>query len=256
MSDTVDRIQLDHLVKDVYGKVANSPHGAFHFEVGRGVARKLGYPDGLLGRIPTEAVDSFAGVGYHFDLAALEPGNSVLDLGSGSGMDSFLAAAEVGGSGNVMGIDISEEQLAKARRLNNGSSAVVEFREARIDSLPFDAESFDAAISNGVINLVFDKHTAFKEISRVLRKGGRLAISDIVTEKALDNEIKCDATLWASCIGGAMQQDEYQSAIEDAGLEVIEIRENPQYQFLSESAREATDEYGVKSVSLLALKRS
>ena len=254
MADTVDKLQLEHLVKEVYGKVANEPHGHYHFELGRDLALRLGYPSEMLDRLPKGAVDSFAGVGYHFDFAKLQRGESVLDLGSGSGMDSFFAEAQVGETGRVVGIDMTAEQLANAERLREGRFGTVVFQEARIEELPFDAGSFDAAISNGVINLVDDKGKAFREISRVLRRGGRMAISDIVTEKQLTSGIVCDATLWASCIGGATQQDAYQQAIEDAGMRVVAIRENPQYRFLSESAQEATEEFGVKSISLLAEK--
>ena len=252
MADTVDRKELERLVKEVYGKVATEPHGHYHFETGRDVAEKLGYPPALLDRVPDQAVDSFAGVGYHFDLANMRQGESILDLGSGSGMDSFVAAMQVGDTGSVVGIDMTAEQLENARRLNVNTSGTIDFRDARIEELPFEDESFDVAVSNGVINLVEDKRKGFREISRVLKKGGRIAISNVVTEKQLDGEIVCDATPRASCIGGAMQQDNYRRAIEEAGMRIVEMRENPQYRFLSESAQEASAEYGVKSISLLA----
>ncbi len=254
MRQTVDRQELVRLVKDVYAKVATEPRGDYHFEVGRAVAGKLGYSAELLDQVPSEAVDSFAGVGYHFDLAELQPGESVLDLGSGSGMDAFIAATQVGDTGNVIGVDITPEQLENANRLRSERFQNVGFRHAEIGALPFKDGSFDVAISNGVINLVPDKAKAFEEISRVLKKGGRMAISDIVTEKQLTEGIVCDATLWASCIGGAMQQDNYRGAIEAAGMRLVRTRDNSEYEFLSESAQGASEEFGVKSVSLLAEK--
>jgi len=254
MRQTVDRQELVRLVKDVYAKVATEPRGDYHFEVGRAVAGKLGYSAELLDQVPSEAVDSFAGVGYHFDLAELQPGESVLDLGSGSGMDAFIAATQVGDTGNVIGVDITPEQLENANRLRSERFQNVGFRHAEIGALPFKDGSFDVAISNGVINLVPDKAKAFEEISRVLKKGGRMAISDIVTEKQLTEGIVCDATLWASCIGGAIQQDNYRGAIEAAGMRLVRTRDNSEYEFLSESAQGASEEFGVKSVSLLAEK--
>lgn len=251
---SVDRQEMESLVKDVYKKVATAPHGKYHFEMGLGLARKLGYPPDLLGRIPEEAIESFAGVGYHFDLADLKPGERVLDLGSGSGMDAFAAALRVGPSGAVAGVDMTREQLDKADRLRNGLGHVV-FHEGHIEALPFGDKSFEVVISNGVINLVADKAQAFREVARVLRPSGRMAISDIVTEKQLSEGIVCDATLWAACIGGAMQRDRYRAAIEEAGMRIVMERENREYEFLSESAREATDEFGVKSISLLAVKQ-
>ena len=136
------------------------------------------------------AVESFAGVGYFFDLAALHPGERVLDLGSGSGTDAFAAAHLVGHSGRVVGVDFTREQLEKARRLAAaGLDQVVEFWERRIEVLPMADAAFDCVISNGVINLSADKENVFAEAARVLRPGGRLAIADIVTEQQLTDAI-------------------------------------------------------------------
>jgi len=178
----------------------------------------------------------------------------VIDLGSGSGMDAFAAAQLAGPSGRVVGVDFTVEQLDKARRLAAAAGLDrVEFREGRIESLPADDGSFDCAISNGVINLSPDKPRVFAEVARVLRPGGRLAIADIVTEQQLTESIVCNAELWASCIGGAAQQDAYRHAIEAAGLRIEQIRRN-RYRFISEQARNASARYGVKSISLLAVK--
>ena len=251
----VDVNELRDKVKGMYKAVAEEPGGAFHFEMGRGLAERLGYPATALDRVPEEAIESFAGVGYHLGLARLVAGEQVVDLGSGSGMDAFLAAREVDPGGEVIGVDMTDEQLAKARRLadRDGFSAV-RFEQGYLEDAPVPDASADVVISNGVINLCDDKKAVFGEIARMLRPGGRLAISDIVTERALTEAIVCDVNLWASCIGGAMQQDDYRSAIEGAGLEVRELQQNPQYLFLSDSAQGATETFGVKSVSVLAIK--
>jgi arsenite methyltransferase len=254
-STTVDARELEAKVKDMYRHVAEEPAGAYHFEMGRPLAERLGYPAEVLDRIPEGAIESFAGVGYFFDLADLGEGERVIDLGSGSGMDALFAAERVGPSGAVTGVDFTAEQLDKARRIAEAAGfSQVEFREGRIEKLPAESESFDCAISNGVINLALDKSAVFAEAARVLRPGGRLAIADIVSEQQLKESIVCDADLWASCIGGAAQQDAYREAIEGAGLSIERIHENP-YKFISERAVNASEKYGVKSVSLLAVKR-
>jgi arsenite methyltransferase len=252
--NTVDTQELEVKVKDMYRHVAEDPQGKYHFELGRALAERLGYPPEVLDRVPDEAIESFAGVGYFFDLADLSEGERVIDLGSGSGMDLFFAAERVGQFGSVVGVDFTAEQLEKARRIAEASGySQVEFRESRIERLPAEDESFDCVISNGVINLAPEKQAVFAEAARVLRPGGRLAIADIISEQQMKESIVCDADLWASCIGGASQQDAYGAAIEGAGLRIEEIRENP-YEFISERARNASQKYGVKSVSLLAVK--
>jgi len=251
----VDVEELEAKVKDMYRHVAQEPAGEYHFELGRPLADRLGYPADVLDQIPEGAVESFAGVGYFFDLAELKDGEAVADLGSGSGMDVFFAATQVGPRGSVIGVDFTAEQLEKARGLaERGGFDQVELREGRIERLPVGDSSCDCVISNGVINLAPDKEQVFAEAVRVLRPGGRLAIADIVSEQELKESIVCNADLWASCIGGAAQQDAYRSAIESAGLRIEDLRENP-YEFISERARDASLKYGVKSVSLLAVKR-
>jgi arsenite methyltransferase len=252
----VDTQQLEAKVKQMYRDVAQHPHGAFHFEMGRPLAERLGYPGDRLDLVPTGAVESFAGVGYFFDLADLAESERVVDLGSGAGTDAFFAATAVGPSGAVVGVDFTVEQLERARQLAaDAGFGNVEFREGRIEDVPAADESFDCAISNGVVNLAPDKHRVFAEAARVLRPGGRLAIADIVSDKALSDAIVSDADLWASCIGGAAQRDEYVAAVEAAGLRVTTVRDND-YRFISDRARGASESYGVKSVSLLVVKPS
>jgi arsenite methyltransferase len=254
MATAVDTRELTEKVQRMYRAVATEPGGEYHFELGRFLAERLGYPAPVLDRIPAGAIESFAGVGYFFELAQLRAGESVVDLGSGSGMDAFFAAIQVGEAGTVIGVDFTAEQLAKARRLAaQGGFDQIAFREGRIEHVPADEQSADCVISNGVVNLSPDKPRVFAEAARLLRDGGRLAIADIVSERQLKDSIVCDAELWASCIGGAAQQDAYREAIEAAGLRIAEIRPQP-YRFISERARNASAKYGVKSVSLLARK--
>ena len=254
MEASVDTQELEAKVRDMYRHVAEEPHGKYHFELGRPLAERLGYPPDVLDRIPEGAIESFAGVGYFFDLADLSEGESVVDLGSGSGMDVFFAAEQVGPSGTVVGIDFTIEQLDKARRIATEEAfGQVELREGRIEKLPVEEASNDCVISNGVINLAPEKDLVFAEAARVLKPGGRLAIADIVSEQQMKESIVCDADLWASCIGGAAQQDAYREAIEGAGLMIETIRDNP-YEFISNRARDASAKYGVKSVSLVARK--
>ena len=254
MTATVDTDQLEAKVKDMYRHVAQQPDGPFHFELGEQVALRVGYAADRLTTVPPDALESFAGVGYFFDLAYLVAGETVVDLGSGSGTDVFYAASLVGATGRVIGIDFTPEQLEKARRLAAASGiSTVEFREGRIEALPVPDSTADCVISNGVINLCPDKRAVFTEAARVLRPGGRLAVADIVSEQALTDAIVCNADLWASCIGGAAQQDQYLDAIESSGFVVDQIRENA-YQFISEQARRASATYGVKSISVLATK--
>ena len=252
----LDTAELEDRVKRMYEEVALEPEREFHFETGRPLAERLGYPAADLNRIPAGAIDSFAGVGYFLDLAAIEPDDTVLDLGSGSGMDSFLAALATGPSGRVIGVDMTDKQLAKAERLAREEDfAGVEFRQGYIERPPVEDATVDCVISNGVINLSPDKPAVFAAAARALRPGGRLALADIVSAKQLPEGVTCDASLWAACIGGAMQRDSYREEIEAAGFEVETWRENSAYRFVSEQADNATGKYGVTSISLLAVRR-
>jgi arsenite methyltransferase len=250
-SSLVDGDRLEAAVTSMYRDVARG--GAeLHFEVGRALAEHLGYDAALLDAVPAEAVASFAGVGHHLDLASLRPGEAVLDLGSGSGTDIFCAAVQVGETGRVVGVDITDAQLAKAARLGERFPQV-ELVEARIEALPFEDASFDAVISNGVINLSLLKDKVFEEAARVLRPGGRLALSDIVSGRALKERTRRNVELWAACIAGAIPGEHYILALDAHGLDVRKVRRND-YRFISERALEACSTYEVESISLLAVK--
>jgi len=252
---TFDPKDLESKVKAMYRSVAENPDGEFHFEMGRAMAERLGYAPTDLDRIPKEAIESFAGVGYYFHLADLKEGETVLDLGSGSGMDTFIAALKVGPRGKVIGVDMTDEQRTKAERLRDRDSFKnVTYVKGYIENVPAPATSIDVVISNGVINLATDKSKVFSEAARLLKSGGRFAISDIVTEVQLPETIVCNSTLWAACIGGASQQDNYRGQIAAAGMKVVKVQDNPTYQFISDNARGASKKFGVKSISLLAVK--
>ncbi len=251
----VNAAELEQKVKKMYSDVALHPEGEYHFEMGRGLAEKLGYEVHDLDRIPAAAIESFAGVGYYFDLANLKEGEHVLDLGSGSGMDVFVAALKVGSTGHVSGVDMTDDQLQKSERLRKERSiANVSFHKSYIERLPFPDSSIDAVISNGVINLCPDKGKVFAEVVRILKPNGRMVIADIVTEKQLPDNVVCNSTLWAACIGGASQEDDYGNAIKQAGMEVLYVKTNEAYGFISKSAQGASKDYGVKSISLFAQK--
>lgn len=251
----LDTQDLENRVKAMYRAVALYPETDFHFEMGRVMAERLGYEKNDLDNIPAQSIESFAGVGCYFDLLGLQQDQHVVDLGSGSGMDTFLASNKVGQQGTVVGIDMTTEQRNKASELSDTAGfRNITYKDAYIDDTGLPSGVYDAVISNGVINLAADKHAVFQEAFRLLRSGGKLALADIVTEKQLPSNITCDATLWAACIGGAMQQHDYLSAIRSAGFRIIEVKDNPGYHFISDGATWATETYGVKSISLLAVK--
>ena len=252
---TFDPKELESKVKAMYRSVAENPKGDFHFEMGRAMAERLGYAPADLDRIPAESIESFAGVGYYFHLADAKLGETVVDLGSGSGMDTFVAALKVGPRGKVIGVDMTDEQRTKAERLRDRDGFLnVTYVKGYIEEAPLPDGVADIVISNGVINLATDKSKVFSEVARLLKSGGRFAISDIVTEVQLPETIVCNSTLWAACIGGAAQQDNYRQMITDAGLRLETVQDNPEYQFISDNAKGASKKFGVKSVSLLAIK--
>jgi arsenite methyltransferase len=253
-STLVDRTVLERHVQDVYRGVALDPLAPRHFETGRNLALRLGYPEALLDTVPYPALASFAGVGYHLDLAGLRDGDHVLDLGSGSGTDAFCAAALAGPTGSVVGVDFTDAQVANATRLGaRHRIANARFVEGSIDRLPFADDSFDVVISNGVVNLSPVKHRVFEEAARVLRPGGRLAIADIVSERPLQEETRRNAELWAACIAGAIPSAAYFDELEAAGFAITATRRND-YRFLTPRALDACRTYGVESLTVAATR--
>jgi SAM-dependent methyltransferase len=193
------------------------------------MSQSLGYEAGALEAVP-EGADLGLGCGAPIGHLDLRPGETVLDLGSGAGLDAFLAAQRVGGSGHVIGVDMTPEMLSRARdnarKIGVGN---VEFREGRLEALPIDDASIDAVTSNCVINLVPDKAAVFREIARVLKSGGRLVVSDIILDGRLPEAIEQDLYAYVGCVSGALQRAEYFDLIEAAGLGSIELLKDIDY---------------------------
>jgi len=186
-------------------------------------SRGIGYERNDLERVPEEAIMGL-GCGNPTATADLKAGEVVLDLGSGAGVDVFLAANKVGPTGKAIGVDMTKEMIDKAKRIaaNHGYQNV-EFRLGEMENLPVEDESVDAIISNCVVNLSPDKSKVFQEVYRALKPGGRLTVSDIVSEGALPDEIRTDSNAWACCIGGALEQREYLEKIKGAGFEDVMV---------------------------------
>jgi arsenite methyltransferase len=184
-------------IKKTYARVSQEPDEDFIFPTGRAWILDLGYPPDLVARVPEAAAESFAGVANPFTLGKLEQGEIVLDVGSGAGTDSLVAAQMVGSEGRVTGVDMTLEMLAKARAAAAEMDATnVEFVAGEAEGLPFDDESFDVVISNGVIDLIPDKDAVFSEIHRVLRPGGRIQIADVTIQNPVSEEGRRKIDLW------------------------------------------------------------
>ena len=191
----VDRLRTE--IKLKYRDVATDPAKGFHFHVGRPLAAMLDYPMAVVDALPDQVVESFAGVNNPFSMGDLKPGEKVLDLGSGTGLDSILAAKMVGPDGHVTGVDMTPEARAKA----TSNAALlglqnVEFEDGLAEQLPLESSSVDVVISNGVINLCPDKLAVYREIRRVLKPGGRIQIADVVVQKPLPDDAVADIDLW------------------------------------------------------------
>jgi SAM-dependent methyltransferase len=192
----IDVGQLKSEIKKTYASVSEEPEREFIFPTGRPWAEDLDYPEELA-NVPESAVESFAGVANPWQLGRLEPGERVLDLGSGAGTDSLVAAQMVGVHGSVTGIDMTPQMLAKARTAAAEMGVTnVEFFEAEAEKLPFPDESFDVVISNGVIDLIPDKDAVFAELFRVLTPGGRMQIADVTIQNPVSAEGRRNIDLW------------------------------------------------------------
>ena len=183
------------------------------------------YPDQLLTNLPDDVAGFSLGCGNPFAQAELKPGETVLDLGSGGGLDCFLAAKQVGESGRVIGVDMTPEMLERARAAATQLGVRnVEFRQGYLESLPVEAASVDVVISNCVINLSPDKPQVFREVFRTLRPGGRVAVSDIVTNGPLPEALQKDMEAWGACVAGALDVSEYTTGLSEAGFTDVKVQ--------------------------------
>jgi SAM-dependent methyltransferase len=193
------------------------------------VARRIGYDESALTLAP-EGANLGLGCGAPVSFLGLRPGETVVDLGSGAGIDVFLAAREVGLAGKVIGVDMTPEMLERARAgAARAGVKNVEFREGRLEALPVETASVDAVTSNCVINLAPDKPAVFREAARVLRKGGRMVVSDIILDGELPEVVRKDVEAYVGCIAGAMRREPYFAAIEAAGFERAEVLKDVDY---------------------------
>jgi arsenite methyltransferase len=194
----VDRAELRRSIAEKYAEVATNPEVGFHFHTGRPLAARLGYPDNIIDGLPAAAVESFAGTGNPFLFGPLRPGERVVDVGCGAGLDTLIAAQQVEATGRVTAVDMTAEMRAKTLRgAQEMGLANVEVREGFAESLPVDDAWADVVISNGVVNLCPDKRAVFREMFRVLKPGGRIQIGDILVHKEVPQSAKDDIALWS-----------------------------------------------------------
>lgn len=222
--------EIHNVVRERYSEIARTgsmlPGGGCCGPAPQTVAKSLGYSEADIATVP-DGANLGLGCGAPLAHAALAPGETVLDLGSGAGFDAFLAARAVGPTGRVIGVDMTEEMLGRARRNADTAGLVnVEFREGHIEALPVADASVDLVISNCVINLVPDKARVYREIARVLRPGGRVVVSDVVLEKALPPVVAESVAALTGCVAGAALRDDYLATIRAAGLIEVEVLED------------------------------
>lgn len=221
-----DQLQIHQVVQERYGAIALGVQSSCCGDddcCGESGGSQF-YTAALLEGLPVDVTGLSLGCGDPVSIASLSAGETVLDLGSGGGIDCFLAAQRVGPTGHVIGVDMTPAMLEKANA-NKAKMGVtnVEFRQGQIESLPVDDDSVDVILSNCVINLTPDKAPVFREAIRVLKPGGRLAVSDIVTEGDFSPELRADAARWAECVTGAIDVDEYTNLMAQAGFEHIQV---------------------------------
>lgn len=220
----LNREALRIAIQEEYACVAQTPQQGFHFHTGRPLTSMLGYLDAWLEGIPEASIESFAGTGNPFSIETMHVGEHVVDVGSGAGIDSLIAAKMVGAAGKVVGVDMTPAMLEKARHSASEAQLThVEFREGFAEALPVPDGWADVVISNGVLNLTPDKTAVLQEMARVLKPTGRLQIGDLVVRKAVPASAKQEIELWTGCIAGALLETELHAAVVNAGFVGFEI---------------------------------
>jgi arsenite methyltransferase len=243
-------------VEEMYTDVASRPDTVFHFPTGRLACLFVGYPADQLDRLPAEATESFAGVGYPFAANVIRADETVLDIGSGSGTDTLIAAMLTGPTGVVYGLDMTRAMREKLER-NVAAMKIGHVRviEGNAEQIPLPDASIDVVTSNGVLNLVPDKLAAFREIARVLKPGGRLQISDIALRVPVSEQSRADPRLWAECVVGAILEDDYVSLLRAAGLDVEVFRDMDYFAgSVSASTRRAAHSLGAHAIVMRGCK--
>jgi arsenite methyltransferase len=244
-------------VRRMYTDVARDPARGFHFPTGRPACEVEGYPAELLDPLPEAAVESFAGVGFPFAADVIREGDTVLDVGSGSGTDALIASALVGPEGTVFGLDMTAAMRDKlARNARDMGVTNVRVLAGTAEDIPLPDASVDVVTTNGVLNLVPDKSQAAAEIHRVLKPGGWVQVADIVLSSAPSDACRSKPELWAECIFGATRKDEYLRLFQDAGMSPPEILDDLDYfsHSPSEATRKLAGSLGARSAVLRARK--
>ena len=252
------KAEIRQAVEDMYTVVALEPDADLHFPIGRDAAVKAGYSEQQLRDLPDEVIESFAGVGCPFQANVIQPGQTVLDVGSGSGTDVLIAAQLVGPSGQVKAFDMTAAMRNKLEStLQRHAITNVEIIAGDAERLPLPDQSVDVVTSNGVLNLVPDKRQAIREIFRVLKPGGKVQIADIVIANPVTPDCEDDPKLWAECVVGATVDENYLEMFRDAGFDQVEVLRDYDYFAYSPSAdtREVAQQFGAHAFELVMTRK-
>ncbi len=244
-------------IVNLYTQVASDPHKTYHFPLGREALTYVGYKKDEFDRLPEGAMESFAGVGYPHVSNAIKDGDTVLDIGSGSGTDVLVSSLRTGPKGKVMGLDITDAMIEKARvNISKMGAKNVKIIKGNATKIPLEDESVDVVTSNGVLNLVPDKKKAIEEIFRVLKPGGKIQVADIVVQKDVQKVCGLVPQLWADCIGGAALEGAYLDTMRKAGFKSVGVIKRLDYFAASPSdnTKRLTRTFGAESVVITASK--
>jgi SAM-dependent methyltransferase len=244
-------------VKGLYTEVAQHPDKPYHFPLGKTALVYVGYPESEINKIPASALESFAGVGYPHASNAIKPGDTVLDIGSGSGTDVLFSSLRTGEKGEAIGLDITDAMIEKARKnIVKMGAKNVKIMKGDAAKIPLEDSSVDVVTSNGVLNLVPDKKKAFQEIYRVLKPGGTIQIADIIVQKDVQKACGLIPQLWADCIGGASVEQDYLQLIRASGFRDVKVINRLDYfaESSSDNTKRLTKTFDAESIVVRATK--